>query len=126
MRLRRSIGGRFVTSADIEAQAPTETSDLLRRIPGLRIADSSHVMVPVSNRGYKIVRIGQQLVTAQCVMRIGLNGFIESSSFTLDSVSPQEIHGIEIYNGPASIPVEFNAGGVDMYCGLVMIWTKSA
>ena len=81
-RRNRSIGGHFVTRADIEAQAPSETSDLLRRIPGLRVADSSHVMVPVSNRGYKVVRIGQELVAAQCIMRIGLNGFIKNSSFT--------------------------------------------
>ena len=125
-RRHRSFGGHFVTRPDIEAQAPSETSDLLRRVPGLRVADSSHVMVPISNRGYKVLRIGQELVAAQCVMRIGLNGFIRNSSFTLDSVSPQDIYGIEIYSGPATIPPQFNAGAIDMSCGLVMIWTKSA
>ena len=53
-------------------------------------------MVPISNRGYKVLRIGQELVAAQCIMRIGLNGFIRNSAFTLDSVSPQDIYGIEI------------------------------
>jgi hypothetical protein len=124
-RRLRSIGGRFVTPADIEAQVPTETSDLLRRVPGLRMEDSSHVLVPVSNRGYKLVDIQGHLVSAQCVMRIGMNGFIEPPGFSMNSVSPKDIHGIEIYNGPASIPPEFNAGAVDMHCGLIMIWTKS-
>ena len=120
-----SIGGRFIMPAEFEAQAPTETSDLLRRVLGLRIADSAHVMVPVSNRGYKLAQIGTRLVSVPCVMRIGVNGFIQDSGFSMNSISPNEIHGIEIYNGPSSIPPEFNAGGVDMYCGLIMIWTKT-
>jgi hypothetical protein len=120
-----TIGGRFITPADIQAQAPTETSDLLRRIPGVRIADSSHVMVPISNRGYKLVDIAGHLVAAQCIMRLGLNGFLQSPTFSMNMVSPNDIHGIEIYNGPASIPPEYNAGAVDMHCGLIMIWTRS-
>lgn len=124
-RRLRSIGGRFVSPADIRAQAPTETSDLLRRVMGVRLADSMHVLVPVSNRGNKVVRVGQQLMSVPCVMRIGVNGFIVDPTFSMNSISPLDIHGIEIYNGPASIPPEFNRTAADLYCGLIMIWTKS-
>jgi hypothetical protein len=124
-RRLHNIGGRYVSPADIKAQAPTETSDLLRRILGIRLADSSHVLIPVSNRGSKLVRMGTQLVPVQCTMRIGVNGFLTDPSFSMNLISPNDIHGIEIYNGPASIPPEFNRTAVDLYCGIVMIWTKS-
>ncbi|MDB4890964.1 MAG: hypothetical protein JWL61_2819 [Gemmatimonadetes bacterium] len=124
-RRLHSIGGRFVTPADIKAQSPTETSDLLRRVMGVRLADSMHVLIPVSNRGDKIVRVGTQLMSVPCVMRIGLNGFITDPNFSMNLISPMDIHGIEIYNGPASIPPEFNRTAADLYCGLIMIWTRS-
>jgi len=124
-RRLHNIGGRFISPADIKAQAPTETSDLLRRIMGIRLADSSHVLIPVSNRGMKIVRMGTQLVPVQCTMRIAVNGFIADPSFSMNLISPMDIHGIEIYNGPASIPPEFNLATVDLYCGLIVIWTKA-
>lgn len=124
-RRARSVGGRFVTALEIRAQAPTETSDVLRRVMGVRIADSMHVMVPVSNRGNKIVRIGNRLVSVPCVMRLGLNGFLQDPSFAMNSVPPADIHGIEIYNGPSSIPAQFNGTATDLYCGLIMLWTKS-
>ena len=124
-RRLRSIGGRFITPREIEAQSPTETSDLLRRIPGVLIVDSSHVMVPISSRGTKMVQMGRNLVAVQCMLRLGLNGFLQGPNFTMNSISPKEIHGIEIYNGPASIPPEYNGVGTDTYCGLIMIWTKS-
>jgi hypothetical protein len=124
-RRLRNIGGRFISPADIKAQAPTETSDLLRRVMGVRLADSSHVLIPVSNRGNKIVRVGGQLMSVPCVMRIAVNGFITDPSFSMNSISPMDIHGIEIYSGPASIPAEFNRTASDLYCGLIVIWTRS-
>ena len=125
-RRLRSTGGHFITPDDIDAQSPTETTDLLRRVTGLRLEDSSHVLVPVSNRGFKVVAIGKKMAPVQCVMRIGVNGFLQDAGFALNSISPRDIHGIEIYSGPATIPPVFNSGSAaDMYCGLIMIWTKS-
>jgi hypothetical protein len=125
-RRRQSIGGRFVGPEEIEAQAPTETSDLLRRVLGVHMVDSSHVLVPVSNRGLKLVPLPTGGVAAvQCVMRIALDGFLMDSNFSMNMISPKSIHGIEIYNGPSSIPPQLNAVGTDLTCGLIVIWTKS-
>ena len=124
-RRLHAIGGKFVGPAEIRAQAPTETSDLLRRVMGVRLADSIHVLIPVSNRGNKVVQVGRERMSVPCVMRIGVNGFITDPGFSLNLISPLDIHGIEVYNGPASIPPEFNRTAVDLYCGLIMIWTKS-
>ena len=45
--------------------------------------------------------------------------------FSLNAVQPEEVHGIEIHSGPASIPSEFGGARMDAYCGLVMIWTRA-
>jgi Carboxypeptidase regulatory-like domain/TonB-dependent Receptor Plug Domain len=119
-------GGRYITRAEIEAQSPTETTDLLRRVMGIQIADSNGVAVVISARGGKVVLNGRQRVTVPCLLRLGVDGFMKDPGFTINSIPPAEIHGIEIYEGPASIPLQFNESRrTDAYCGLIMIWTRS-
>jgi hypothetical protein len=36
--------------------------------------------------------------------------------------SPHELAGIELYTGPATLPVRYNS--LDARCGLILIWTK--
>lgn len=36
--------------------------------------------------------------------------------------TPKEIAGIEVYDGPATVPAQFN--GLDRRCGMVLVWTK--
>jgi hypothetical protein len=37
---------------------------------------------------------------------------------------PNEIHGMEVFAGPASIPVQYGGTGSNKWCGLIAIWTK--
>jgi hypothetical protein len=37
-------------------------------------------------------------------------------------VLPDQVAGIELYTGPATVPPEFNATG--SACGVVAVWTK--
>lgn len=126
-RRRHEVGGRYITRAEIDAQSPTQTSDLMRRVMGLHMEDSLGVLVPVSSRGLKLVRdpASGGLATAQCVMRIAVNGFLKEPDFAMNSIPPSDIHGIEIYPGPADIPSEFAGANSDSFCGLIVIWTRS-
>ena len=46
-------------------------------------------------------------------------------SFNLkDLPSPDAIYGIEVFAGPASIPLQYGGSGRDKWCGLVVVWTK--
>jgi hypothetical protein len=36
--------------------------------------------------------------------------------------TPKEIAGIEVYDGPATVPAQFS--GMDRRCGMVLVWTK--
>ena len=124
-RRERSVGGKFVTRSDIERQGPVATTDLLRRISGLNIADSSGTLVAISSRGSKMAIVANHLVPVQCTMPVMVDGHRMDSQFALNSIPPDQIFGIEIYPGPSSIPVEFNQTVTDTFCGLIVIWTRS-
>ncbi len=123
-RRKHEVGGKYITREDIAKQAPVATTDLLRRILGITVADSMHVPIIISSRGMKMANVKGHLVPVQCIVPIAVNGFVKDSYFAINSIPPDEIYGIEIYDGPASIPPLLNGGGVDRYCGLVMIWTR--
>ena len=117
-RRQRRSGGQFITREEIERRDPKVTTDLLRRLQGLRIADSMGVPVAISTRGPKL-KYG---ILKNCVLRVGVNGTV-SHVLPLNSIPPVDIYGIEVYSS-ASMPVEFSGSRRDGYCGLIMIWTR--
>jgi hypothetical protein len=123
-RRKREVGGKYITRQDIQKQAPVVTTDLLRRVLGISVVDSVHIPVVISSRGFKMSNMKGNLVPVQCILPVGVNGFLTDSHFAINSIPPADIYGIEIYDGPASIPPLMNGGGADRYCGLVMIWTR--
>ena len=126
-RRRINTGGAtFITRDDIERRSASLVTDLLRRSSALTIKDSSGVLIPVSRRAQKVVhRVGGRLVTlADCPFRIAVDGQLKEWGFAVNGIPTSEIHGIEIYPGPATIPTEFASTWQDSHCGLVMIWTR--
>ena len=117
-------GGSYVLRAEIERRRPLHTTDLLRRISGVRVVDSMGVRLVASARGGKLVHNGTRIQNVPCVMRVGVDGQIKEWGFSADQIATEEIHGIEIYAGPATIPREFATQSADGFCGLVMIWTR--
>lgn len=140
-RRMSSVGGQFITLADIERRAPIETLDLLRNRLGIRVAGT---MIESTRGG--------GMAGEQCLPRVGLDGMVFEASagpllssadggsssspaagtaasvgeqFDVNSIQPNEIYGIEIYSGPATIPAEYLSGGPGTSCGLIMIWTFS-
>lgn len=105
---RRELGvGRFFTRAEIERQGILETTDLLRRVAGVRV-------VPSGTIGYAV------LMRGNCVPMLWVDGVkyprIEDQRSVMPR--PQEIAILEVYNGPES-PAEFTPRG----CGAIVIWT---
>ena len=125
-RRARKNGGQFITRENIERQMPQVATDLLRRLQGVRIVDSMGVQLPVSTRGPKptLMARGTSPI-AHCVLRVGVDGQLKEPYFPMNTITLADIHGIEVYSGPASIPPEFGGSRRDAGCGLVMIWTRS-
>ena len=92
-----------------------------------RIADSLGSIVAVSTRGAKPTRLtngrpGFALV--QCVMRVSIDGILLPALTNIDEIVPNDVHGIEIYFGPARTPPELAGLRTDNWCGLIAVWTR--
>lgn len=123
-RLAHHHGGVFFTRADIERHQPIVTSDLVRLAIGVKVLDSLGVQLFASARGDKVVDGPYGRRSVPCIMRVGVDGQIMEWGFDANTVPPSDIYGIEVYQGPASIPREYAGQVTDAYCGLVMIWTR--
>lgn len=124
---RRSAknGGQFITREQIERRGSFTTADLLRGVAGIKILDSMGVTIATSSRGAKLNLLSSKIVSA-CVVRVGVDGQLKDPSFSINYITPSDIHGIEVYAGAATMPPEFNSSaGRNAQCGMVMIWTRS-
>lgn len=133
----------FFLGEDIVKRGTIRLSDALRRAPGVRIVDSADVRLVASSRWQKPTgggflgpiarRTGTNLHPVQtndadlapCIMQVALDGVVKEWGFSVDDLSVIDVHGIEVYPGPASLPAEFGSMKPDGWCGLVMIWTRS-
>lgn len=122
-RAQHKAGGTYFGRADLDKLHAARLSDLMRRVPGVRLVDSSGVLLVASSRGYKVdMKRGESM--APCVMRIGVDGQIKEPGYSINSIDPLQVYGVEVYSGPSSIPAEFDGLRTDAFCGLVLIWTR--
>lgn len=120
-RRQKNAGGVFITRDQIDAEHAVTTSDLLRRVPSVDVRQKDLRTVIVSHRGTVSARITQDL----CVIPIGRDGLILGPTYNVNDIPANEIYGIEVYGGPATVPVEYRNSLPNGFCGLVMFWTRS-
>jgi len=116
---RRDEGiGHFITREEIVKRNSVTTFDLLRAIPSIRVSD-------VDANGQARVASTR----SNCTPQIMLNGLPITPAFV---PSPNELAGIEVYSGPATMPLQFKRPGVaagasrsegDAGCALILLWT---
>lgn len=111
---RQAAGnGRYFTSADIDRRNASRLTDLLRDVPGLRI----------EGRGQQnVIRIRG----ARCSPLIWLDGqALMSAEVDMDAWDTRTFEGIEVYSGPAGVPVEFQRNSrVSSSCGTIILWSR--
>jgi hypothetical protein len=107
---RRARGfGAFVTRDDIVKRNPLRTSDLFRSITGVSV---------VPNGMQNELRMARSMT---CAPDIYIDG-LEARGFRIDDIPPVDIAGIEVFHGPAEVPVRFRR--MQSMCGVVSIWTR--
>jgi hypothetical protein len=116
LQRRKTAGsGRFYTRADIAEMHPVDLTDILRRVPGLRLVPTSYFDYTIlSSRGITTNPTGTcqpalYVDGARLIDDTGLNGMIR----------PGDIAAIEVYAGPAGAPAQYSDGD----CGSILIWT---
>jgi hypothetical protein len=132
-RRRVSIGGTYFTEEDIRRYDPNVLTDLLRRVMSVQVAtDEKGDAILLSRRGDAGIRstvVDSKLnlteySSSACPLRLIVNGLPFPSGTSPNLFSPREIAAVEVYAGPATIPLEFGLTGPNSACGVVAIWLR--
>lgn len=106
-------GGYFITRDEIEKKQPRVMSDMLRRVPGLRV-----------DCGFGTCQV-QSFEEARRIMGgCPIQYFLDGTPFSgdIDELTPDQVEGIEVYRGSSTIPPEFNTG--TSMCGVIAVWSR--
>lgn len=129
---RRLSGGPgiFLTDSAVMKAGHIRLTDLFRRFPSLYVWDSAGTYLVASGRWRKptMVAIPNQASKfdlAPCVLQVVVDDVRMPDGFDLDMLERTDIHGIEIYPGPATIPPEYKGTGRNSMCGMISVWTKA-
>ena len=123
---RRTSGslGKFLTEEEIDRRRATRMTDLFRGFSSVRVVDSANVRLVVSNRGPNPTLISKSVGGGPCVLKVMIDGIMRTGLVSLDDLDPKEIHGIEIYVGPGSVPPSLTGMQRESWCGLIAVWSK--
>ncbi len=128
---RRAMGfGHFLTEEQIEAKVPIRTTDLLRNMPGVRV-----LIDRWTGEEYDVMMRGAEamFIRGGCMPSIVVDGYVVRAGGITPrgmgtppslngTVRATEIEALEVYNGPAGVPV--GASGSVSPCGAVVVWRK--
>jgi TonB family protein len=112
-RLDRRLSGNFITRAEIDRENPRTLGQLLQRAPGMKQYRGRGGLSGVRMRG------------RNCWPLVWLDGMqMPSGEFDLDGVSPGSLHGIELYLGSTSAPMQYTGGRDFSSCGTILLWSR--
>jgi len=131
---RRAEGSAyFMTQQDVERAMTGGIARLLAGAPGARVNYVDNITTLVFRGGSVLATDGSSGTRRSdplgfCSPRIIVDGvLVNSTSFNLPGavldgvVSAEEIVGVEVHSGPASMPLQFSGTGTS--CTTVLFWT---
>jgi carboxypeptidase family protein/TonB-dependent receptor-like protein len=110
--------GHFLTRDDIEKRNPAMLTDMFRQLPGVRVEATS-------STGFQhVIRFRGN--GKACAPLAWLDGSpLSAGEFDLDALSPRSIEAMEIYPGPASVPLQYQSSrSIATACGAIVIWSR--
>ena len=114
-RMSRGFG-HFVTREQIEKRNPMQLSDMMRTIPGARV-------VPLRGTSASTLRFNRATGGRDCPPQYYVDG-VKTWNLNIDDIIPQDVEGLEIYEGASSVPPQYNTKEGTTICGVVLIWTR--
>jgi len=116
--------GTFVTPDQIERANPLRTTDLLRRIPGVRLEPHpewpARWIVTMTRSGMFPGGISAGGGGRRCTPRVIVDD-VEMLDFDVDELATQNVFALEVYRSPVQVPPQY--GGMGYSCGVIVIWT---
>jgi len=125
-RMKSGRPGIFLTEKEIAKGGHIRLTDLFRRFPSLTVMNEGNKVLVVSSRSKKtfFAMSKQDIDTlGPCIFQVRLDDVRMELGYDMDELNREDIHGIEVYSGPASIPADY-ASTSDGWCGLILLWTK--
>lgn len=114
-RRRAKGSGMFVSREEIESRHPLKASDALRGLPGLRFE---------RGRGGTLLRfLNSSSQRRDCTPQYWIDG-VRVANFEIDDLPVGDIEGIELYEGPSSVPLQFSHFGGQTSCGTIVVWSR--
>ncbi len=115
---RRARGiGVFLTREDIEKHHSGSTSELLRYVPGVTIAQR----MAGEPQPVRMQRSANPTNQATCTVLLYVDGNPYPNG-SVDDFPPGSLEGIEVYRSASEIPADFRTR--DSMCGLIALWTR--
>lgn len=115
--------GYYITREQIDSWKPRQVSDLFRMVPGLGIVRTANGERASWNARETTVGLSGRM--RECPIQYFVDGSpyeaAGSESNYLD-VRPQEIEGIEFYQGTLGVPSQFRRSNRN--CGVILIWKR--
>lgn len=124
-RLHQGVG-HFITPEVLERTSATRLTDVLARVPFLRVVRASTDRVLVQDGGSLCAPavLVDGLLVSTVEGRRGRAGPIVGSEGDIEGlVALPDVEAVEVYRGGGEIPGQF-AGMVRRECGAILIWTK--
>lgn len=124
---RRKLGQATVsiTRDDIVKRNPVDIWQMLRGIPSIRIVDSAGVTAESA----RSMDMNADLSVKPCYIMVMVDGLVKNAAngnaYDLRQLpKPDEVYAVEVFAGPASIPVQYGGTGTDKWCGMIAVWTR--
>jgi hypothetical protein len=114
-RLTKGVG-QYIGREEIEKRWGGTPSDLLRNTSGIRF-----VRVGGGRRGIRFPTT--TLSRRDCPPMIWIDGQ-KVPGMEIDEITLGDIEGIELYNGPATTPMQFSQGQGSNNCGTIVVWSR--
>ena len=113
-----------ITREDIVKRNPVSLWQMLTGVPSMLVVDSNAVTV----RSTRSDAITPDLKRVPCYVSVMIDGLIrnpDGAPFDLRALpAPDEVHGIEVFAGASSIPLQYGGAGRGKSCGMIAIWTR--
>jgi hypothetical protein len=105
--------GHYITEEQLAVRQALQFTDVLRMTPGLQVVPNGAMSYAIQGRG-------------GCTPDVWVDGMqiIDGATSLNDLINPNDVSGVEIYNGGSTVPIQFTAGGGGGSCGAVVVWSK--